>query len=63
MMDSSSFLRETLRLGKYPLHDELDEVLKNRASARNKIRWLKASCENPTESTRCNEKLFHVSKY
>lgn len=56
VMDAS-FLRETLKMGKYLLHDEL-EVLKNRASARNRIRWLKSSCEDPTKSTGCNENCF-----
>ena len=38
----SHFLRETLRQGKYCLHD-IHEVLKNRASARNRLKWLKAT--------------------
>ena len=38
----SSFLRETLRLGKYRLHDEL-QVLKSRANSRNRLKWLKSS--------------------
>lgn len=38
-----SFLRETLRLGKYRLNDE-QSVLKNRSNARNRIRWLRTSC-------------------
>ncbi len=37
----SSFLRETLRLGKYRLHDEL-QVLKSRANTRNRLKWLKS---------------------
>ena len=37
----SSFLRETLRLGKYRLHDEL-QVLKSRANSRNRLKWLKS---------------------
>ena len=36
----TSFLRETLIQGRYKLHDEL-AVLKNRASTRNRIKWLK----------------------
>ena len=36
----SSFLRETLKRGYYKLNDEL-EVLKDRACARNRIKWLK----------------------
>ena len=39
------FLRETLRQGHYCLHDA-DEVLKNRANARNRLKWLRsAACE------------------
>ena len=38
----SHFLRETLRQGRYCLHD-IHEVLKNRASARNRLKWLKAT--------------------
>ena len=56
VMDSN-FLRETLELGKYLVHDEL-EVLKNRASARNRVRWLKTSCDHPTNVTGCNENCF-----
>lgn len=41
MMDAH-FLRETLRVGKYCLHDA-EEVLKNRASARNRLRWLRTA--------------------
>ena len=36
----SSFLRETLKRGYYKLNDE-QEVLKDRACARNRIKWLK----------------------
>ncbi len=35
----ASFMRETLRVGHYRLHDE-GEVLKDRANARNRIKWL-----------------------
>ena len=35
----TSFLRETLNFGQYKLHDEL-EVLKRRASARNRLKWF-----------------------
>lgn len=42
----TSFLRETLVQGRYKLHDEM-AVLKNRASARNRIKWLK-------EASQCN---------
>ena len=38
----ATFLRETLRKGRYCLHDA-EEVLKNRASARNRLKWLEAS--------------------
>lgn len=41
----SSFLRETLRLGKYRLHDEL-QVLKSRANSRNRLKWLRTSEES-----------------
>jgi hypothetical protein len=40
----TTFLRETLRLGRYRLNDEL-EVLENRASSRNRLRWLRSSCQ------------------
>lgn len=36
----SSFLRETLRIGRYKLHDE-QEILKQRADKRQRIQWLK----------------------
>ena len=39
----ASFLRETLRIGRYRLNDE-QSVLKNRSNARNRIRWLRTSC-------------------
>ena len=42
----TSFLRETLKQGKHRLHDEL-QVLKNRASARNRLKWLKEAYEQP----------------
>ncbi len=45
----SSFLRETLRLGKYRLHDEL-KVLKSRANSRNRLKWLKS-----TDDPLCND--------
>ena len=38
----NNFLRETLRIGRYKLNDEL-EVLKDRASSRNRIKWLKSN--------------------
>jgi hypothetical protein len=48
----TSFLRETLKIGRYRLNDEL-EILKNRASSRNRLRWLKTS-----ESKECNDECF-----
>ena len=45
----SSFLRETLRLGKYRLHDEL-QVLKSRANSRNRLKWLRSA-----EPRMCND--------
>jgi hypothetical protein len=45
----ANFLRETLRQGKYCLHDSA-EVLKNRASARNRLKWLKTSTDQMCES-------------
>jgi transposase InsO family protein len=40
----ATFLRETLRKGRYCLHDS-DEVLKDRASARNRLKWLRSSTD------------------
>ena len=48
----TSFLRETLKIGRYRLNDEL-EILKNRASSRNRLRWLKTS-----ECKGCNDECF-----
>ena len=45
----ASFLRETLRRGMYCLHDE-NEVLKNRASARNRLKWLKTTSDETSFS-------------
>ena len=50
----NSFLRETLKLGVCKLHDEL-EVLKNRASSRNRIKWLKESCKPEDSHEGCND--------
>lgn len=36
----NSFLRETLKIGQYKLSDE-QEVLKERANARSRLKWLK----------------------
>ena len=50
----NGFLRETLSLGQYKLHDEL-EVLKDRATTRNRIRWLRGA-QVPLEGpTNCSE--------
>ena len=38
----TSFLRQTLKNGYYVLHDE-DKILKDRATARNRIKWLQNS--------------------
>ncbi len=59
----SSFLRETLKHGRYRLHDEL-EVLKNRATSRNRIKWLKEEtdkrqCGSPAN---CNDACFLIHK-
>ncbi len=43
----NSFLRETLKLGQYKLNDE-QEVLKDRATARNRLKWLKENAVNST---------------
>ena len=48
----TSFLRETLIQGRYKLHDEL-AVLKNRASSRNRIKWLKDAADGN------NDDCFH----
>ena len=40
----SSFLRHTLDIGMYKLHDE-NEILKERATARNRVRWLQESTD------------------
>ena len=67
VMDSS-FLRETLRLGKYRLNDEL-EILKNRASNRNRLKWLKNNCAAPDDSfdqacnPGCNDQCFLVENF
>ena len=50
----NSFLRETLKLGVYKLHDEL-EVLKNRASSKNRIKWLKESYKPEDSHEGCND--------
>ena len=51
----TSFLRETLKLGRYRLNDEL-QVLKERSNARNRIKWLKSSCTDPV--CLCNDECF-----
>ena len=52
----TSCLRETLKIGHYKLHDEL-EVLKDRASNRNRLRWLKGEITNQHGSG-CNDVCF-----
>ena len=52
----NEFLRATLKLGKYRLNDEL-EVLKQRASARNRLQWLKSTCPD-TECHLCCDDCF-----
>ena len=51
----ASFMRETLRVGHYRLHDE-GEVLKDRANARNRIKWLQTDQDtaNPEQNTSQN---------
>ncbi len=46
----ASFLRETLRIGRYRLNDE-QSVLKNRSNARNRLRWLRTSCPSAEEQS------------
>ena len=41
----SSFLRNTLKIGKYRLNDEM-EILKQRSNNRNRLKWLKNSCDS-----------------
>ena len=53
----TTFLRETLKLGRYRLNDEL-EVLKSRASSRNRLKWLKSSCSSDDSNQGCNENCF-----
>ena len=52
----TSFLRETLRLGRYRLNDEL-EILKNRATNRNRLKWLNKSCTG-SDHQGCNDDCF-----
>ena len=63
----SSFLRETLRIGKYRLNDEL-EILKNRASNRNRLKWLKNTCTSDEPALEdgqsgCNDGCFLVENF
>eukprot|EP00435_Cladocopium_sp_Y103_P018074 s4573_g4.t1 len=53
----NSFLRETLKIGYYKLHDEL-EVLKNRASSRNRLKWLRSSSAEESAPHACNDECF-----
>ena len=55
IMDTT-FLRETLRLGRYRLNDEL-EILKSRATNRNRLKWLKSSCPSQDHQG-CNDECF-----
>ena len=43
------FLRETLRHGHYCLHD-VNEVLKSRANARNRLKWLRSTASEMSNS-------------
>lgn len=53
----NSFLRETLKIGHYKLSDE-QEVLKERANARNRLKWLKDQAEDSETTEEKLEKLF-----
>ena len=44
----TAFLRQTLALGQYRLHDE-SQVFKERATSRNRIQWLQQNDENKEE--------------
>ena len=44
----NAFLRETLQYGYYKLHDEL-EVLRDRATTRNRLKWLRPGNEEITD--------------
>lgn len=47
----SSFLRETLKIGQYRLHDE-SEILKQRANNRSRLQWLKhGGSDGPGQNT------------
>lgn len=48
----TSFLRETLKQGRYRLNDEL-EVLKAKASARNRLKWLRTSGDDHACTDEC----------
>ena len=45
----NAFLRETLQYGYYKLHDEL-EVLRDRATTRNRLKWLRSGNDEITDS-------------
>ena len=53
----TSFLREALKLGRYRLKDEL-KVLRNRATNRNRLKWLRSSCDQEPDSNSCNDVCF-----
>ena len=42
-----TFLRQTLKLGKYKLYDQ-EQILKVRANARNRLKWLQSEQNNKT---------------
>ena len=58
----TSFLRETMKVGQYKLHDEL-EILKNRATNRNRLKWLKSSCQKAESPPGCNDARFLLENY
>ena len=60
IMDSG-FLRETLKIGMYKPHDEL-EVLKSRASTRTRLKWLRSSCKEP-DAEGCTDECFLSLNY
>jgi len=62
IMDGS-FLSETLLHGRYQLHDEL-EVLKNRATSRNRIKRLKSEEQSSTaaDTAHCYDTCFLLDK-
>ena len=53
----ASFLRETLKLGQYRLCDE-ESKLKERAKARDRVKWLKQGIFSEPQWKKCIEKIF-----